>query len=587
MPNLLAMSFEGELAPSFDLRCLRAGGVLPDGWGLGYYPGGEPSASVLKEPAPSRGSIRGELVKAWEHLESSIFVLHVRTATWGPNTDANTQPFARAWGGRDWMIGHAGSLVSVLEEPLDPRFEPIGATDTERVFCALLGRIAGQGWRSLAEADTALLHAWLLELNAYGSLDLVLCDGRHLVAYADNYGRAALHVAQLLPPYPESTLGDDDVLIDLTRRGSKPRKGCVVSSSPLADGGGAAAPAWRRLAPGELLLVCQGAVVGDLLPEHAVKAGIPRATHVPPTRSERRDAARRPEAHLSIVHRTTYRYAGNPVERSTHLFRLFPVHDRLQNLLECDLSVSVDGRWHDFDDVFGNRSRRVVIDTPYQELTVAARSRVDVLESDPLAFDDRHVRGVIPLVWMPWQRKMLEPYLHPPELPETELVELIDYGMRFVKRNDGDVLDTLLDLNDSIYREYKYAQGTTTLATTPFEVYATRRGVCQDFSNLMICLARLMGVPARYVCGYVVPHPTLNANQPLQASHAWVQVYLPEVGWRGLDPTNGVVTSTDHVRVAVGRNYLDATPTSGTIFVGGGAETLEVEVNVQRETNGA
>ncbi len=144
---------------------------------------------------------------------------------------------------------------------------------------------------------------------------------------------------------------------------------------------------------------------------------------------------------------------------------------------------------------------------------MAARSRVDTLESDPLAFDDRHVRGVIPLVWMPWQRKMLEPYLHPPELPETELVELIDYGMRFVKRNDGDVLDTLLDLNDSIYREYKYAQGTTTLATTPFEVYATRRGVCQDFSNLMICLARLMGVPARYVCGYVVPHPTLNANQ--------------------------------------------------------------------------
>jgi transglutaminase-like putative cysteine protease len=62
-----------------------------------------------------------------------------------------------------------------------------------------------------------------------------------------------------------------------------------------------------------------------------------------------------------------------------------------------------------------------------------------------------------------------------------------------------------------------------------------------------------------------------------------VQVYLPEVGWRGLDPTNGVVTSTEHVRVAVGRNYLDATPTSGTIFVGGGAETLEVEVNVQRE----
>jgi transglutaminase-like putative cysteine protease len=265
------------------------------------------------------------------------------------------------------------------------------------------------------------------------------------------------------------------------------------------------------------------------------------------------------------------------------------MNDRLQTVLESDVVVSVDGRSHDFDDVFGNRARRVVIDTPYRELTVTARSRVLCRETDPLAFDDRHVRGSIPLVWMPWQRKMLEPYLQPPELPETELVELIDYGMRFVKRNDGNVVDTLVDLNDAIHREYKYAQGTTTLATTPFEVYATRRGVCQDFSNLMICLARLMGVPARYVCGYVVPlrgsgEPGQPGQADLpQASHAWVQVYLPEVGWRGLDPTNGTVTSTEHVRVAVGRSFLDATPTSGTIFVGGGSERLTVEVDVKRE----
>jgi transglutaminase-like putative cysteine protease/predicted glutamine amidotransferase len=582
MPNLLAMSFEGELAPSFDLRCLRAGGVLPDGWGLGYYPAGEPSSSILKEPAPSRGSIRGELVKAWEHLESSLFVLHVRTATWGPNTDANTQPFARSWGGRDWMIGHAGSLTSVLDEPLDPRFEPVGATDTERVFCALLGRIAGQGWRSLAEAHMGRLHDWLLELNTHGSLDLVLSDGQHVVAYADQYGRASLHVAQLLPPYAESTLGDDDVLIDLTRRGGRPRKGVVVSSSPL-EGEGSSAPKWRRMAPGELLLICQGSVTRDLLPEEAINAGTPRATRPFPTRSERRAAARRPATRLSILHKTSYVYRGSPVERSTHLFRLCPMSDRLQTVLDYELSVSVEGRWNDFEDVFGNRARRVVIETPYRELIVTAKSRVEVNETDPLAFDDRHVRGVIPLVWMPWQRKMLEPYLQPPELPETELVELIDYGMRFVKRNDGNVLDTLLDLNDAIHREYKYVQGSTTLATTPFEVYATRRGVCQDFSNLMICLARLMGVPARYVCGYVVPLPTTNVGQAVQASHAWVQLYLPEVGWRGLDPTNGTITSSEHVRVAVGRSYLDATPTSGTIFVGGGAETLKVEVDVKRE----
>ena len=73
MPNLFAMSFEGTLAPSFDLRCLQPGRTPPDGWGIGYYPGGEPSASVLKEPAPESGSIRSEIVKAWDHLASSIF----------------------------------------------------------------------------------------------------------------------------------------------------------------------------------------------------------------------------------------------------------------------------------------------------------------------------------------------------------------------------------------------------------------------------------------------------------------------------------------------------------------------------------
>jgi transglutaminase-like putative cysteine protease/predicted glutamine amidotransferase len=582
MPNLLAMCFEGELAPSFDMRCLTDDGQsLPDGWGLGYYPAGEPSASVLKEPAPSRGSIRGELVKAWEHLESSLFVLHVRTATWGPNTDANTQPFVRGWGGREWMIGHAGSLVSRLDEDSERRFEPIGATDTERIFCVLLGRIAARGWRSIGEADPRALHEWLLELNTRGTLDLVLCDGSSLLAYGDR-STPGLHVAALLPPYAGLSFGDDDVRIDLTRRGSKPRKGIVVSSAPLAGEGPAAELSWRCLAPGELVVLRQGATVGGALPDENGHAGLPRKAALPPTRAERRQAARKPPARISIVHRTSYRYL-NAVERSTHLLRLFPAHDRLQTLLDSEVTISVAGRAHDFDDAFGNRSRRVILETPYRELTITARSRVEALDEDPLGFDARHVRSVIPLVWMPWQKTMLQPYLHAPELAESELAELVDYAMRFVTRNDGDVLDTLLDLNDAIHREYTYVQGSTTLTTTAFDTYSKRRGVCQDFTNLFICLARLMGVPARYVCGYLFTGPKHANKRQAEASHAWVQVYLPEVGWRGLDPTNGVVTSTEHVRLAVGCGYRDATPTSGTIYVGGGGETLEVEVRVERE----
>jgi transglutaminase-like putative cysteine protease len=138
-------------------------------------------------------------------------------------------------------------------------------------------------------------------------------------------------------------------------------------------------------------------------------------------------------------------------------------------------------------------------------------------------------------------------------------------------------------MNASIFVDYQYKSGSTSLSTTAFDVFANRRGVCQDFANLFICLARLIGVPARYACGYLYTGPQHPNSRMADASHAWVQVYLPEVGWRGFDPTNGVLTQTDHVRVAVGRNYTDATPTSGTIYVGGGGETLQVEVRLTRK----
>jgi len=578
MPNLLAMSFEGELAPSFDLRCLAEGRRLPDGWGLGYYPGGEPSAVVLKEPAPPQGSIRGQLARAWEHLESSLFALHIRTATWGAISDANTQPFVRSWGRRDWMMAHAGSLASKLVTDDKGVFEPVGSTDTEQIFCHLMNKLAEKGWRSLLEADLQEVRTWLDLLNDHGQLTIALTDGRDLLAYADRKG-VPLNLGTIAPPYERVAFGNDDLLVDLSVRGTKARKGVVVCTDPLgAPDDKAAAPAWTTIAPGHLVLVRQGAVVADLGPP----APGPQASLVSPSVASR--ALSRPApatiTKWRVKHRTSYKYA-KPVERSSHVIRLTPVADRLQEVLEHDVKVSVAGQVKDYDDVFGNRARRLVIDTPFSELVIEATSLVEVRDIDPLDFRPLKARSTIPLVWMPWQRQILAPFLLPQELPETQLEELTEYAMSFVKRNDFDLLDTLIDINATIFKEYEYRQGSTTVFTTPFEVYTNRRGVCQDFTNLFICLARLLGVPARYVCGYIYTGPK-NPNQvQSEASHAWVQLYLPEAGWKGFDPTNGILTQTNHIRVAVGRNYIDATPTSGTIYVGGGPETLEVSVTVE------
>jgi transglutaminase-like putative cysteine protease len=286
-----------------------------------------------------------------------------------------------------------------------------------------------------------------------------------------------------------------------------------------------------------------------------------------------------------VVHRTAYRY-DKPVERSSHVFKLAPVDDRLQRLLSHQIDVSVDGPYRDYEDVFGNQARRMEVERPYDAMTITSTSRVEVLDVDPLSYRPLRQRAQIPVVWMPWHQQVLQPFLLPLELAESELTELSEYAMSFAVRNDFDLVDTLLDVNQSIFQEYKYTQGETTVYTTPFEVYTHRRGVCQDFTNLFICLARLLGLPARYVCGYLWTGPKNPNQRQAEASHAWAQVYLPEVGWKGFDPTNGILTQTDHVRVAVGRSYRDATPTAGTIFVGGGGEKLEVEVRVEAETAG-
>lgn len=578
MPKYLAMSFEGDFAPSFDLHCLRPGRRAPDGWGLGYYPGGGESAAVLKEPTPPHGSIRSELIKAWEHLESSLFLLHIRVATWGPVSDANTQPFSRSWGGRDWLMAHAGSLTAQLSPRAGARFEAVGSTDTEQIFCELLERIADKGWRSLGDADPVVLRAWLAEINAKGSLTLCLTDGRDLAVYADANGDGDVHVCEIMPPFPSLTLGDEDLTVDLTQRGAKSRKGVVVCSDPLTVTGMKDA-VWRRVTPGRLLLIRQGAVQVEVAASPSDSVSV---TSRPVLIKKPVEA---PVRLLDVTHRTVYRYK-RPVERSTHSLRLAPMHDHLQHVLSHAVSITVDGeplttqQGREYEDVFGNRAQRLLIERPYLELAIESRATVKLLDTDPLSFRPLRARSSIPLVWMPWQRQVLQPFLLPPELPESELNELLEYAMSFVKRNDSDLLETLLDINSSIFREYAYRQGTTTVSTTPFEVYVNRFGVCQDFTNLFICLARLLGVPARYVCGYLYTGPKHENRVQSEASHAWVQVYLPEVGWKGFDPTNGILTQTDHVRVAVGRNYVDATPTSGTIYVGGGAELLSVDVVV-------
>ena len=291
-----------------------------------------------------------------------------------------------------------------------------------------------------------------------------------------------------------------------------------------------------------------------------------------------------PVRRLFVRHISHYQY-DRPIRRSRHRLHLRPMQNGKQTVSDHRLTITPDVSLIEYEDVFGNGTARFEITKPYTELKITAESTVELLDVDPFAFAALPIRPSFPLVWMPWEQKMLQPYLTPSEMPETQLMELYDYAMSFVERNDHDLMVTLFAINTALFREYEYVPGSTCLETTAYQVFAQKRGVCQDFANLFITLARLLGIPARYVCGYIYTGNTGESRTRSDASHAWVQLYIPDIGWKAFDPTNGVLPRTDHVRVAYGRHFRDTAPTSGTIYTGAN-ESLWIDVEVHDITPG-
>ncbi len=609
MSELLAFSFDADASPAIALKQpvdFEGGSSLAYGWGIGWYPGGETAAVVIKDPTSSGNDAMTWVLRDWARFRSTIFLCHLR-GTGQRITQRDAQPFIRSHAGRHWVFAHDGDLVADLSAafPLrsPPLFEPLGRTDSEYAFCWMLEQLFENGYRRLGDVPRETLLEWMRRLNALGAANFLVSDGEELIVYHDLQGRNGLHWIRRTPPHASTRLESSELTVNLGNPEDPLRTMLVFASRPLSG------EAWHAMAGGQLLVARRGTLVwnssGDqgvtsgralakavpsesgtmsaLGPPPAERATTPSAVAAPdrvPVSSRVSEGEGTHSRRLRIWHETVYEYT-DPVERSSHRLRLRPVQDRRQEVLSHRLDISVDGFRRDFEDVFGNQSTLLEVSKPFSELTVHSRSDVLVRAEDPVHLRSPLRRDTIPLVWMPWQRQMMTAYLLPPELPEAQLRELSDFAMSFVERNEYDLLETILDMNRSLYRDIAYVSGSTTLATTPYEVYATRRGVCQDFANLLICMARLLNVPARYCMGYIFTGATHANRIQSEASHAWAELYLPWIGWHGFDPTNGCQVQLDHVRVACGRNYVDATPTSGTIFKGGGVETLSLRVRVE------
>jgi transglutaminase-like putative cysteine protease len=234
-------------------------------------------------------------------------------------------------------------------------------------------------------------------------------------------------------------------------------------------------------------------------------------------------------------------------------------------------------------DYFGNLISFFTIQEPHGELNIEARSQVvidghsviwpehspawdDVVRSLP---DDRSLRG----------RDAYQFVFESPRVkPGAEFANYASQSFPPARP----LAEAVVDFTGRIFKDFRFDSKATDVRTSPDEVLRLRSGVCQDFAHLQIACLRSLGLPARYVSGYLLTHPPPGRSRLIgaDASHAWVSVYCPGTGWLDVDPTNNLIPSQRHVTLAWGRDYGDVSPVRGVIL-GGRDHKLDVSVEME------
>lgn len=287
-----------------------------------------------------------------------------------------------------------------------------------------------------------------------------------------------------------------------------------------------------------------------------------------------------------VVHLTEYRYDA-PVHSARHILHLAPRPCVWQQILAHTLQVEPAGAAaQEGVDAFGNRLTRLELSVPHERFSVVSDMTIDVgprpwaerladsptweavseqleyaaqsLSSDEL--DAQRMRFQSPGVRV---KRELEAYARPSFSVGRSLVEAAG------------------DLMQRIHREFRYDPGVTEVGTSVLEVLENKHGVCQDFAHLMVGCLRSLGLAARYVSGYLRTDPPVGQPRLLgaDASHAWLAVFIPDLGWVEFDPTNNCLADERHLVLAWGRDFGDVSPVRGVIQ-GGGEHTLKVGVTV-------
>jgi transglutaminase-like putative cysteine protease len=284
-----------------------------------------------------------------------------------------------------------------------------------------------------------------------------------------------------------------------------------------------------------------------------------------------------------VTHTTVY-YYGEPVPLSHNLAHLKPRENQRQALINFSTLIQPNPIIRsERVDVFGNAVTWFAIQEPHKSLKIVARSLVEVKPFEPpREFWGQAWEDVVRLLQEKRDPAILDAQQFVCDSPYIErAAELAEYARPSFTPGRR-LLDCVTELTHRINREFRFDKTATTVGTPVLEVLQHRHGVCQDFAHLQIGCLRSLGLPARYVSGYLNTEPPPGCGRIVggDASHAWISVFFPDFGWIDFDPTNGCIPSAGHITLGWARDYDDISPVRGVV-VGGRRHSLQVSVDVE------
>ncbi len=289
----------------------------------------------------------------------------------------------------------------------------------------------------------------------------------------------------------------------------------------------------------------------------------------------------------TIQHTTAYNYL-EPVSLCHNIARLVPRNTPGQICRNTSIQIDPQpDRVNEYEDFFGNKVIYFSIEKEHWELTVTVTSEVERNVSDQQKIQDfRSVTGKdVKEKLLTGEADAVEIKQYVFETPMTLWdEEIVNYALESF-RSGRPVFEAAEELTRRIYRDFEYKPGYTTVATPLSLVMQERKGVCQDFAHLAIACLRSVGLPARYVSGYIETLSPEGVEKLIgtDASHAWFSIYIPEMGWTDFDPTNNCLVSDQHITIGWGRDYSDIAPLEG-IILSSGSHELTVSVDVKRQS---